>query len=81
MKATRLGVLLHSLGLGRRAGTEPYRNHFVAGPGHDDYETCRHLVAEGLMEERPASEITQGDHRSIEAHICSLEAAIQKAEA
>lgn len=36
-------VLSHAL------GQTGYRNHFVAGEGHSDYETCLNLVKQGLM--------------------------------
>lgn len=41
-------ILQHTLGLsvGRR---EPYRNHFLAGPGHHDMPDLEALEASGLM--------------------------------
>ena len=32
---------------------KPYRNHFVAGPGHADEHTLNSLVSKGLMVKRP----------------------------
>lgn len=41
-------ILLHTLGL--QYADEPYRNHFVAGPGHADMPALLRLVEAGLME-------------------------------
>jgi len=41
-------LLLHALGLGEYKHT-PYRNHFVAGPGHLDIPELDSLVKRGLM--------------------------------
>lgn len=43
-------ILLHTLGLDWKR--EPYRNYFVACPGHDDLPHLEALVAAGLMEQR-----------------------------
>lgn len=56
-----LAVLFHSLGLDRRGNGQAYRNHFCAGPGHSDYETCMALVEQGLMTRRQGNAITGGD--------------------
>lgn len=44
-----LSILQHSLGVDRYGQGEQYRDHFVAGPGHSDYETCREAERMGLM--------------------------------
>lgn len=47
--AEQLGLLHHTLGL-RPDRREPFRNHFVAGPGHHDMPDLEALEAAGLME-------------------------------
>lgn len=50
MVTTRqIGLLHHTLGLNERT-REPYRNHFVVGPGHHDMPDLLALEAAGLME-------------------------------
>lgn len=49
----------HALGFDGRNKTQ-YRNHFVIGPGCDDYETWTHMVAEGLANRYPPREISGG---------------------
>lgn len=52
-------ILKHTLGVGRgRAG---WRNHFVTGPGSDDYADCEALVAAGLMRKRSGGPLSGGD--------------------
>lgn len=46
--ARQIALLHHTLGLSER-NRNPYRNHFVAGPGHDDQPDLEQLVAAGLM--------------------------------
>ncbi len=41
-------VLLHMLGLTR--SESPYRNHYVAGPGHHSSDALDRLVGAGLVE-------------------------------
>ena len=57
----RLHILQHSLGLGRYGDGNQYRNHFVTGPGSDDFDDCRALVADGLMTERSGNALSGGD--------------------
>jgi len=57
---SQLHILLHSLGLTK--AEEIYRNHFVAGPGHSDYDDCMVLVEIGAMIRRQGSELTGGDN-------------------
>lgn len=52
-------IMEHALGLGR--GIAPFRNHFVTGPGSDDYEACEALVAAGLMLKRNGSPLSGGE--------------------
>jgi len=53
-------ILRHALGFGRR--TRPgWRNHFVTGPGSDDYADCEALVAAGLMTKRSGGPLSGGD--------------------
>lgn len=44
-----LGILQHSLGVDHYGQGRRYRDHFVAGPGHADFETCLQAKALGLM--------------------------------
>lgn len=57
--ARDLHVLRHSLGI-NQAGRS-YRNHFCAGPGHHDYDTCSALVDRGFMQRHAARTISGGD--------------------
>lgn len=61
MKSTPLHILQHSLGLDKYGQGDQFRNHFVTGPGSDDYPICRQLVADGLMIEHPPRQISGGD--------------------
>lgn len=54
-----LGILQHALGRDQYGRGTDYRNHFCAGG--PDLVTCREAVAQGLMREHPASEISGGD--------------------
>ena len=56
----KLHILQHSLGLDQYGEGRQYRNHFVTGPGSDDFDDCRELVADGLMTERAGSELSGG---------------------
>ncbi|GLC92349.1 hypothetical protein Tamer19_17570 [Cupriavidus sp. TA19] len=46
--ATQIGLLQHTLGINEHR-REPYRNHFVASPGHHDMKDLVQLEAAGLM--------------------------------
>lgn len=46
--AQQLGLLHHTLGV-RPESRTPYRNYFVAGPGHHDEPDLEALVAVGMM--------------------------------
>ncbi len=53
-------ILEHTTGW--RSKQPLYRNHFVAGEGHDDWPTLQELCKRGLMRvSREASEISGGD--------------------
>jgi hypothetical protein len=53
MTPKQLGILRHALGLRTDGSGRPYRNHFVTGPGSDDYDDCKALVEQGLMIKLP----------------------------
>ena len=61
MKITprEISIMRHSLGLDYQ--DSPYRNNFVAGPGHSDMSYLESLVAKGLMVKRkdPFDEINE----------------------
>ena len=52
-------ILRHALGVGR--GPAGWRNHFVTGPGSNDYADCEALVAAGLMTKRRGCQLSGGD--------------------
>jgi hypothetical protein len=60
-----LHVLQHALGRdehGRSNNGRDYRNHFCAGGGHADFDTCRDAVAQGFMAEHSPRAISGGDY-------------------
>ena len=52
-------IMKHALGADR--GAPGWRNHFVTGPGSDDYDDCEALVAAGLMAKRSGGPLSGGD--------------------
>lgn len=52
-------LIRHCVGFDRRHKTT-YRNHFVVGPGDDDYETWMGLVKRGLAHHRDGNAISGG---------------------
>lgn len=56
-------IMRHALGCGRgeRGERGGWRNHFVTGPGSDDYDDCEALVAAGLMRKRGGGPLSGGD--------------------
>ena len=60
MTVRQMNLARHALGLPNRRRTS-YRNHFVAGPGHTDYDDWVALVRAGLATRRKGSPITGGD--------------------
>ncbi len=57
-----LSILQHALGVDRYGQGNQYRCHFVAGPGHSDYETCLLATRDGLM-------IHKGNQHIVGGHI------------
>lgn len=57
----RLAILRHSLGLKSDGTGRAYRNHFVTGPGSDDYDACMALVASGHMTRRAGNTLSGGN--------------------
>lgn len=57
----QIGILRHALGLKDDGRGSSYRNHFVTGPGSDDFEDCEAMVDRGAMTKRPASALSGGD--------------------
>lgn len=55
-----LGILQHALGLDAYGRGESYRDHFVAGAGSRDYDTCLWLVNAGLMQRRDGATLPFG---------------------
>ena len=52
-------ILRHALGL--NSAERAYRNHFVTGPGSDDYANCEALVAAGFMTRRDGDQLKGDD--------------------
>ena len=48
----QLGILRHALGLKIDGRGDPRRNHFVTGPGSDDFDDCEALVSLDYMTKR-----------------------------
>ncbi len=53
-------IMKHALGVGRGNKTG-WRNHFVTGPGSDDYADCEALVEAGMMMKRNGGPLSGGD--------------------
>jgi hypothetical protein len=52
LNAKERDIMTHAL----TGGTvREYRNHFVTGPGSDDYDVCMSLVERGFMERHERS--------------------------
>lgn len=56
-----LPILQHAIGVDQFGRGSQYRNHFVAGPGHSDYQTCLEAVASGLMRHHQNSHVCGGN--------------------
>ena len=52
MEPDQMELGRHALGFQRPGQRVSYRNHFVAGPGHDDYETWMKMVRLGFATRR-----------------------------
>ena len=64
--STLLSILQHALGrdeFGQRKKhlTKDYRNHYVAGEGHESWRLCREAVEKGFAEQHAASDMSGGD--------------------
>lgn len=60
MSPEQIELARHALGLdGYRK--KSYRNHFVTGPGSDDYTNWQAMVAAGYAKRRAGSALTGGD--------------------
>lgn len=62
MKPRHLEILQHARGYDRYGHGSGYRNHFVTGPGSDDFADCNELVQLGFMHDYGAKKICGGDH-------------------
>lgn len=60
MNAARIKLARHALGL-PNSRRRTYRNHFVTGPGHSDFDNWTAMVADGNARTRAGSAITGGD--------------------
>ena len=56
-----LSILQHALGVDKYGNGPQYRDHFVTGPGSDDFDNCLRLVAAGLMSRTTGNAVTGGD--------------------
>lgn len=61
LRAAKLHILQHALGLNQYGEGKSYRHHFVTGPGSVDYDNCCALVQDGLMRNAGRGQITGGD--------------------
>lgn len=59
---TILAILQHALGRDEYGHGTDYRNSFVTGPGGGCFALCNEAVAQGLMTDRGAVEMYDGDH-------------------
>lgn len=59
MTPEQIGLARHALGLSPFRKTS-YRNHFVAGTGHPDYENWRAMVSAGWARQREKQPHTGG---------------------
>lgn len=62
MNPKHLHILQHSLGCDQYGQGTQYRNHFVTGPGSEDFDDCRQMAAEGLLKDHGAQRMYAGDH-------------------
>lgn len=56
-----LDILQHALGTDKFGRGTMYRDYFVAGPGHSDFDTCCDAVASGLMNRHANSHVIGGN--------------------
>jgi len=62
MRDNKLQILQHSLGLDQYGEGMRNRNHFVTGPGGQDFKDCNALVGMGLMKDHGITGISGGDN-------------------
>lgn len=75
----QIDLVRHAIGLdGRRPIS--YRNNFVAGPGHDDYEAWCHMVARGFARVRPGYSLPFGGDDCFHVTRAAAEAALMPRE-
>lgn len=60
MTPQQIELARHALGLGNGRKVS-YRNHFVTGPGHQDYIDWQDMVASGMATHRKGGALTGGD--------------------
>lgn len=60
MTPEQIELARHALGLGNGRRIS-FRNHFVTGPGHSDYDNWIAMVAAGDAVRRKGSELSGGD--------------------
>jgi hypothetical protein len=60
MSDRQIELARHALGL-RPGRLVTYRNHFCAGPGHDDFEEWEAMVAAGFARKRTSAMLPPGD--------------------
>lgn len=62
MTPEELHILQHSLGVDQHGRGSHYRNHFVTGPGSDDWDLCCELDERGLMKDHGKSGLCGDNH-------------------
>lgn len=62
MTSKVLHILQHSLGVDEYGRGRQYRNHFVTGPGSDDFGVCQLIASVGLMEDHGPQSMAGGMH-------------------
>lgn len=60
MTPRQIELARHALGLPNQT-RRSYRNHFIAGPGHSDFDEWVAMVAEGEARRRAGSQLSGGD--------------------
>lgn len=60
MTPEQIELARHALGL-PNSRRKTYRNHFVTGPGHSDYDNWQAMVKDGHARRRAGNQITGGD--------------------
>lgn len=60
MTPVQIELARHALGLPNR-NKKSYRNHFVCGPGHSDYDNWQAMTAAGMAKTRKGNALSGGD--------------------